>query len=104
MELLVTEMDGAGTAPERPGAAEELVAGFTSSVGGSIVQRIPLSITGASGLDALVDSTAGTIRVRAIVVGTTGWLMTVAGPRDAFRRFTSSFLRADSRSVGPLGP
>jgi len=104
MELLVTETSLAGAAPERSGSAEELVAGFTTSVGGRIVQRIPLSMPGASGLDALVDSTAGLARVRAIVVGTTGWLLTVAGPRDAFRRFTSSFLRADSRSVGPLGP
>ncbi len=103
-ELLVFQLAAA-----RPGAdgqaagADALVDGYASFSASQVLRRAPLVVHGGSGLDAVLRGAGGQVRVRATVVGATGYLMAVTGPDGAFRRFTASFEGART-PVPPVGP
>lgn len=98
-ELLVADVTGAERLIEAMAVAERLVAGYADRAGGRVVQRAPVA-AGAAGLDAVVDAGDREIRLRAIVAGTTAYLLAVAGSPSASERFLRSF-QLDGEAAPP---
>ena len=90
-ELRTVPLDGQVEAVDGPAMIEQLVEGYAASVHGTVGERQPAIVAGEPALDVAIDTPEGLVRVRATIVGTTGYLLAVAGPRQAFERFIGSF-------------
>lgn len=84
VELRATPLD-------RPMPPGSLIQAYGAATGQKVRQEAPAPVRHGVAVDAVLDGSGGPSRVRAIVIGASGYLLAVTGPAAAFERFTASF-------------
>ena len=68
----------------------DLVETYGAATGQEVRRSASVTVRGAPGLDALLESPEGITRVRAVVTASTAYLLVVTGPAAAFQRVATS--------------
>lgn len=83
VELRAAPLDG-------PLSPADLAEAYGAATGQEVRRSVPVTVRGAPGLDALLESADGATRVRAVVTASTAYVLAVTGPAAAFQRVVTS--------------